>query len=840
MILEFELDGKMGKIEKAFTFGSHQQSQYKFYYNCEDRTRGGTTETLKEIESVLGGSINALASSFQLQGGESGGFIGGTPAARKKLLANVMSLGSFEGLEYVVTRDISATRGEIKSLDGQFHGVALETIDLELQRMRDEKCEIAASAESITGECEIARGVCVEASFRVGSATNALAAAKEAVIGYIRPSPQYNRSSADIELLKDKLESAKTKIAKLIKKNETFVPPIDDTPSEATIAQFKQAESNLLHSNDKMQIIQDRLLEVRAAIAAAVATATTATAADTPDESLLRKNIQDVNGILATLAAAAVTTAAATTAAGAAAPAATTAPTTATAATTTAPTATLEKAQKSYDIKQKWLTASTHSATIANHLHYNDDCVSCANTKKIFTRLTTGDAKSELVTAAKTYVELLKARLNEVITLRELRAKEAVLLGEINTVKEIIKCNEEQLNISRANMRGYTPESAQKAKIERYNLIAAAEDARKVRELSIAKLQQFIANSEQEIVIAMNADHAALVYDNLDAAEKNLNDAICELKLATTTADLMNDNLNKLTAQISVIDQDILRTAIEREYEAERMERYVRANKQQVILKAYRTVLKPVGGIGDRLLEKGRNLLEQKINDALYELGAKFRISIAQDYDIAILNVAALNDTMTGVIASMGATAPMSMNVHDKSVPSTLASGYQKFVLSLAARLAIWRLSTSPRPDAFIIDEGFGACDEENLESMASALESLASAPGGPQLVFIVSHVDTLKTRLERFLEIEVLASGSKVSNTIQEHIVKRSVASNAQIASDVIGPDPEKIGNVYCQSCKQSLTIGRLSKHLTTQKHTESLKRLRKLQMDDSAAAVE
>ena len=79
---------------------------------------------------------------------------------------------------------------------------------------------------------------------------------------------------------------------------------------------------------------------------------------------------------------------------------------------------------------------------------------------------------------------------------------------------------------------------------------------------------------------------------------------------------------------------------------------------------------------------------------------------------------------------------------------ASLSSGYQHFVLSLAARLAIWRLARAPRPDAMVIDEGFGACDEDYLDALAGALEALAGAPGGPRLVFIVSHVDGLKVAL--------------------------------------------------------------------------------------------
>ena len=171
-------------------------------------------------------------------------------------------------------------------------------------------------------------------------------------------------------------------------------------------------------------------------------------------------------------------------------------------------------------------------------------------------------------------------------------------------------------------------------------------------------------------------------------------------------------------------------------------------------------------------------------------------------------------------------------------LPASLGSGYQKFVLSLASRLAIWRLSASPRPDAFIIDEGFGACDEENLEAMATALEALASAPGGPRLIFVVSHVETLKARLERALVIESHAAGSRIANAPPRPVAARAprgaipaarararicepvAAAPDPAAVDPLRPDAANAANVYCDVCRQSLRASWATKHLASAKH--------------------
>jgi DNA repair exonuclease SbcCD ATPase subunit len=206
-------------------------------------------------------------------------------------------------------------------------------------------------------------------------------------------------------------------------------------------------------------------------------------------------------------------------------------------------------------------------------------------------------------------------------------------------------------------------------------------------------------------------------------------------------------------------------------------------DKKLEILKAYRTILKPVGGIGDVLLERGRKILIIQINNALLELGAIFEIDINSNYEVYI-------------------KSPNSI------LPSGLGSGYQKFVLSLAARLAIWRLSTNPRPDAFIIDEGFGACDEFYLNAIMTALESLSTAPDGPKLLFLVSHVD-LKNRIERPIEIKIFPSGSKIVGQIEE-------SKEITIANDL----------VYCNTCKQNVKKQFLNRHIKSKKHENIAKK--------------
>jgi hypothetical protein len=114
-------------------------------------------------------------------------------------------------------------------------------------------------------------------------------------------------------------------------------------------------------------------------------------------------------------------------------------------------------------------------------------------------------------------------------------------------------------------------------------------------------------------------------------------------------------------------------------------------------------------------------------------------------------------------------------------------------------------------------------------------LEALASAPGGPRLVFVVSHVDALKARLERSLEIRVHASGSQVANAAPAAVSATRAGRGAGGAHRPTGaveggralpPDPETAGNVWCAACRQSLRAAWAAKHVESAKHAAAEKK--------------
>lgn len=193
-------------------------------------------------------------------------------------------------------------------------------------------------------------------------------------------------------------------------------------------------------------------------------------------------------------------------------------------------------------------------------------------------------------------------------------------------------------------------------------------------------------------------------------------------------------------AEVSRIDNSIVE-------EKKRMSSLTASQEKINIITAYRKILDPKTGIADYLLKKSRVYLEKTVNSVLGECGALFRFYINDEFELNIFSNS------------------QSDQHSEKLLSATLGSGYQKFVLSLAFRAALWRLSEVPLLDCQFIDEGFGCCDENNLGAIVQYLIASASSPNAPRIIFIVSHIETLKNAIQHPLIINIEPSGSKVNN---------------------------------------------------------------------------
>ena len=102
------------------------------------------------------------------------------------------------------------------------------------------------------------------------------------------------------------------------------------------------------------------------------------------------------------------------------------------------------------------------------------------------------------------------------------------------------------------------------------------------------------------------------------------------------------------------------------------------------------------------------------------------------------------------------------LNYGDSKRVIECCSGMEKMMSSLAIRTALVRVSSLPKCDTLIIDEGFGALDATNVEACTALLRSLTKTF---RSIIIISHVDTVKDVVDNIIEISSTAGhDAKVS----------------------------------------------------------------------------
>lgn len=80
-----------------------------------------------------------------------------------------------------------------------------------------------------------------------------------------------------------------------------------------------------------------------------------------------------------------------------------------------------------------------------------------------------------------------------------------------------------------------------------------------------------------------------------------------------------------------------------------------------------------------------------------------------------------------------------------------LASGMERMIGSLAIRVALLNVSSLPKSDLLVIDEGFNALDEVYIESVSRLLHSLKRYYKN---ILLITHVDNMKDVVDNVIEI--------------------------------------------------------------------------------------
>ena len=147
------------------------------------------------------------------------------------------------------------------------------------------------------------------------------------------------------------------------------------------------------------------------------------------------------------------------------------------------------------------------------------------------------------------------------------------------------------------------------------------------------------------------------------------------------------------------------------------------------------------GGLQIDLISKSLPIIENKVNQILYSV-ADFKVEINMSDNNVDINL-----------------------IYPKNKPWTvdLACGFEKFITSIAFRIAIMDISRKNKPTFFAIDEGWSNLDAENLGNIDRLLYFLKSHFG---IVLVISHLDTIKSDLDKNITIEKKDGYSYICNS--------------------------------------------------------------------------
>jgi exonuclease SbcC len=298
--------------------------------------------------------------------------------------------------------------------------------------------------------------------------------------------------------------------------------------------------------------------------------------------------------------------------------------------------------------------------------------------------------------------------------------KQLLLLQEEKT-KEILS----NVRASRKMLKKLKQENI-KDKIQRYNEVLLQES-----DLCIEKSKHQIQFNELEIQLnnckkLIDDSEKELISMKLCVSSSKA--AIEVSKLRKTISDL-NANINHVDTQRLLGSETIV--LLQSEIENLKCEK----NEWKHLLdewKSYEILLNAVSkkGIPLQIMNSQLPLINVEISKILQGV-VGFTVELLADPDTSDMDIF--------------------INYGDSRRIIECASGMEKMMASLAIRVALINISCLPKTDILIIDEGFGALDEMNVEACNRLLGSLKK---WFKNILVISHVDAVKDAVDNVLEI--------------------------------------------------------------------------------------
>ena len=244
----------------------------------------------------------------------------------------------------------------------------------------------------------------------------------------------------------------------------------------------------------------------------------------------------------------------------------------------------------------------------------------------------------------------------------------------------------------------------------------------------LEKIEISIPNIENEIVVYKTNEENILHNQTIDTDITHIQEKIAVNK---KMMQFVEQKLRTLHGNISVLESK----------KQELVNKLKEAEELEVTYEAYNQYMTAIGrdGIPYELMSKAIPNIESEINSILSQI-VDFTVSLEVD-----------GKNINGKLAYD----------YDRIWPLENSSGMERFVSSLAIRIALMNASNLPKSNFFIADEGFGSLDAEHIHAMQTLFTILKTHF---DFILIISHLDSMRDMVDSIVEIKKEDGYSQIS----------------------------------------------------------------------------
>jgi DNA repair exonuclease SbcCD ATPase subunit len=310
----------------------------------------------------------------------------------------------------------------------------------------------------------------------------------------------------------------------------------------------------------------------------------------------------------------------------------------------------------------------------------------------------------------KSVIEDAEQVTHELIDLYELQDKQVDAMKQIKSQMEPLM---EQVKLCDyyENLQSEVYELQKKAsgiELDIQKLITTIEKCDRNREQAEKDIELFLTNEE-------NIKHNLQIDERITHIEYDI--VVNKKKM-----DTLEKTLRELHGEIKVLEAS----------KSDMMKQIKEAEELEDTYGAYKYYMQAVGrdGIPYELMAHAIPAIEAEINNILTQL-VEFTVSLEVD-----------GKNITGKLNYD----------HERIWPLENSSGMERFISSLAIRVALLNASNLPKPNFMIIDEGLGVLDADNMSSMGTLMGILKSQF---DFIILISHLDVARDMVDKVIDIK-------------------------------------------------------------------------------------